>query len=129
MRTKPFLIGLSAGVVGGITAILFTTPQPGKQIRSNITRNSKIAKTNLEEIKHHTMSIKDSITTLKNEVKNNIPEIMTELKNSISTFTQEIEPDTSKLKEEIDGLQKSIIEIENNLSDLNNKKSKEEKTE
>ncbi|MDI7743029.1 YtxH domain-containing protein [Lysinibacillus fusiformis] len=129
MRAKPFLIGLSAGVIGGLTTIFFTAPQPGKQIRSSIVRNTKIAKSNLEEIKEQSKSIKDSITTLKNEVKNNIPEIMNELKNSISTFSQEIEPDTAKLKEEIDGLQKSIIEIENNLSDLNNKKKKSTETE
>ncbi|MCM3388615.1 YtxH domain-containing protein [Ureibacillus chungkukjangi] len=129
MRAKPFLIGLSAGVVGGLTTIIFTTPQSGKQIRSSIVQNTKIAKTNLEEIKHHSSSVKDSILTLKNEVKNNIPEIMNQLKESISKFNQDIEPDTAKLKEEIDGLQKSIIEIENNLSDLNNKQKKDDKTE
>jgi len=129
MRAKPFLVGLSAGVIGGITAILFTTPQSGKQLRSSVVQNSKIAKSNLEEIKHHTMSVKDSILTLKNEVKNNIPQIMNEFKTSISSFSQEIEPDTVKLKEEIDGLQKSIIEIENNLSDLNNNKNKDKEKE
>ncbi|HWK21704.1 MAG TPA: YtxH domain-containing protein [Ureibacillus sp.] len=125
MRTKPFIIGLSAGLIGGLTTILFTAPLPGKQLRANITRNSKIAKTNLEEIKDYSIGIKNSITLLKNEVKNNIPQIMNELKSSFSTFTQEIEPDTTKLKAEIDGLQKSIIEMENNLSNLNNKKKED----
>ncbi|MFC7688233.1 YtxH domain-containing protein [Ureibacillus sp. GCM10028918] len=129
MQAKPFLIGLSAGVIGGLTALLLTAPQSGKQLRSNIAKNSKVAKSYLGDVKHHSRSVKDSITTITNEVKNNIPEIMNELKHSISRFTQEIEPDTAKLKEEIDGLQKSIIEIENNLSDLNNKKKKEEETE
>ncbi|MDN4493173.1 YtxH domain-containing protein [Ureibacillus aquaedulcis] len=129
MRTKPFLIGLSAGVIGGLTALLFTAPQPGKQIRSNISRNSKIAKSYLGEVKHHSVSVKDSFTTIKSEVKNNIPEIINGLKHSFSRFSQDIEPETAKLKEEIDGLQKSIIEIENNLSDLNNKKKKEEEKE
>lgn len=126
MRTKPFLFGLSAGVIGGLTAIIFTTPQSGKQLRSSIVQNSKVAKSNLEEIKHHSYSVKDSIATLKNEVKNNIPEIVKGVKQAFSKFTQDVEPDSSKLKEEIDGLQKSIIEIENNLSDLNNKKKKQE---
>lgn len=129
MRAKPFLIGLSAGVVGGLTALLFTTPQSGRQLRSNIKRNSDIAKSYLGEVKHHSLSVKDSIATIKNEVKNNIPQIMDELKQSISKFTQQIEPDTAKLKEEIDGLQKSIIEIENNLSELNNKKKKDAENE
>lgn len=51
MRAKTFLIGLSTGIVGGIAAVLFTTPQTGEQLRSNILENSKKAKENLLELK------------------------------------------------------------------------------
>lgn len=123
MRAKPFLIGLSTGIIGGLTAIIFTTPQSGDQLRSNVARNFKIAKTRLSEIQHHSSSVKESFKSLKNEAKNNIPNIMNDLKGSISNFKQEIGPDTAKLKEEIEGLQKSITEIENNLSEINNKQN------
>ncbi|SOC16812.1 gas vesicle protein [Ureibacillus xyleni] len=126
MRAKPFLLGISTGIIGGLTAILFTTPQTGPQLRSNIITNSKKAKENLLELKKHTSNLKDASFSLKNEVENNIPKIITELKDSISSFKQAIEPDATKLKEEIEGLQKSITEIENNLSELNNKKSEEQ---
>ncbi|MFL0504287.1 YtxH domain-containing protein [Ureibacillus sp. 179-F W5.1 NHS] len=125
MRAKPFLIGLSTGIIGGLTAIIFTTPQSGNELRSNVARNLKIAKTRLSEIQHHSSSVKESIITLKNEAKNNIPNIMNDLKGSISNFRQEIGSDTEKLKEEIEGLQRSIAEIENNLSEINNNKKKE----
>ncbi|MEK9199473.1 YtxH domain-containing protein [Lysinibacillus halotolerans] len=125
MRAKPFLIGLSTGIIGGLTAIIFSTPQSGNELRSNVARNLKIAKTRLSEIQHHSSSVKESIITLKNEAKNNIPNIMNDLKGSISNFRQEIGSDTEKLKEEIEGLQRSIAEIENNLSEINNNKKKE----
>lgn len=120
MKAKPFLIGLSTGIVGGITAIIFTTPQSGQQLRSNIIHNAKNAKNNLIEIKQQSSNVKQSVSSLKYEAQNNIPKIIMELKGSFLNFKQEIEPDTVKLKEEIDRLQKSITEIENNLSEINN---------
>jgi gas vesicle protein len=125
MRGKPFLIGLSTGVIGGIAAILLTTPQSGKQLRSNIVSNTKYAKITLSEIKSQIQTLKQSISTLNYEAKNNIPKIISDLKNSITNFRDEIEPDALKLKEEIEGLQKTITEIENNLSEINNKKKNE----
>ncbi|MFP3917252.1 YtxH domain-containing protein [Lysinibacillus telephonicus] len=125
MRGKPFLIGLSTGVIGGIAAILLTTPQSGQQIRSNIVSNAKKTKTTLKEMKVHSQSLKESFSTLKYEAKNNIPKIINDLKYSITNFRDEIEPETLKLKEEIAGLQKTITEIENNLSEINNKKKNE----
>lgn len=129
MRAKPFFIGLSAGVIGGLTSILFTAPQSGKQLRSNIAHTSKQAKLNLEEVKHHSASVKDSVMTLKNEAKNNIPKIIDELKGSISAYKDEIGPKTDKLKEEIDSLKNSINEIEQNLSNLNKDKNKPKEIE
>lgn len=126
MRGKPFLIGLSTGVIGGIAAILLTTPQSGQQIRSNIVSNAKKTKTTLKEMKVHSQSLKESFSTLKYEAKNNIPKIINDLKYSITNFRDEIEPETLKLKEEIAGLQKTITEIENNLSEINNKKKNEQ---
>ncbi|RUL47472.1 MULTISPECIES: YtxH domain-containing protein [Lysinibacillus] len=123
MRAKPFLIGLSTGIIGGITTILLTTPQSGQQLRSNIALNTKKAKANLVEIAKHTSNLKDATFTLKNEVQNNIPKVIHELKDSVSNFKQTIEPDAVKLKEELEGLQNSIAKIENNLSEINNKKS------
>ncbi len=126
MRGKPFLIGLSTGVIGGIAAILFTTPQSGKQIRSNIVSNAKQAKITLSEMKSQIHTIKQSISTLNYEAKNNIPKIINDLKHSITNFKDDIEPDTLKLREEIEGLQKTITEFENNLSEINKKKKNEQ---
>ena len=122
MKAKPFLLGLTAGIVGGITTILFTTPQPGKQVRLNIVDNSKKAKSDLSMVKDQAIQVKQSVSTLKNEAKNNIPKIINELKTSISNFKEEVEPQSEKLKQELEGLQQSIVEIEKNLSEFNNRK-------
>lgn len=62
MRAKTFLIGLSTGIVGGIAAVLFTTPQTGEQLRSNILENSKKAKENLLELKKQTINLKTQLS-------------------------------------------------------------------
>lgn len=52
MKAKPFLIGLSAGILGGMTAILFTAPQSGKELRTNVRYNSVKAKDDLLNVKN-----------------------------------------------------------------------------
>ena len=123
MRAKTFLIGLSTGIVGGLTAVLLTTPQSGKQLRENIVHNSQRAKTNFDDLKHHVNNVFDSVSALKNEVKNNIPNIMNEVSNSFSNFQQETQLEKAKIKEELDSIQKVLVEFENKLTKSNNKES------
>ena len=44
MRAKPFFLGLSVGLIGGLATAIFTTPQSGDQLRSHITSNAKTTK-------------------------------------------------------------------------------------
>lgn len=122
MKAKPFLLGLTAGIIGGMTTILFTAPQPGKQLRTNIAGNTTKAKNDLSVVRNQAIQVKQSVSSLKNEAKNNIPKIINELKISISNFKEEVEPQTKKLKQELEGLQQSIAEIEQNLSEINKRK-------
>lgn len=115
MKAKPFLIGLTAGIIGGAAAIIFTAPQSGEQLRSNLARNTASAKDKLNDVKAQAMNVKQSFTTLSYEAKNNIPQIINELKDTFTNFKQDIEPGTVKLQQEIENLQKSIAEIEKNL--------------
>lgn len=112
MKAKPFLIGLTAGIVGGAAAIIFTAPQSGEQLRSNLARNTASAKDKLNDVKAQAINVKQSFTTLSYEAKNNIPQIINELKDTFTNFKQDIEPETVKLQQEIENLQKSIAEIE-----------------
>ena len=50
MRAKPFLLGLSAGIVGRNSTAIFTTPQTGNQLRSNIVRNTKVLTNTINEL-------------------------------------------------------------------------------
>lgn len=118
MRTKPFLLGLSAGIVGGLATAIFTAPQSGNQLRSNIVNNTRECKLTLNELAAQTKAVGKAFSSLKYEVKNNIPKVFSELKTSFSNYKEEIKPDSIKLKEELEELQKSIIEIENNLSKI-----------
>lgn len=115
MKTKTFLIGLSAGLVGGVAAILLSTPQSGAQLRQNITTNLTSAKSKLTDLTSEFGNVKQSISSLTSEAQNNIPSIINDLKVSLTHFKQEIEPETLTLKQEIEKLQNSISEIEKNI--------------
>ncbi|MEC1180123.1 YtxH domain-containing protein [Metasolibacillus meyeri] len=124
MKAKPFLIGLTAGIIGGAIATIFSTPQSGKELRANITNFSANTKGQIDDVNAQAQGVMQSFTNLSNEVKNNIPQIIKELSQSFTSFKQQIEPETALLKQEIEGLQKSISEIEQNLPQFNEKKDK-----
>jgi len=115
MKAKNFLIGLTAGLVGGATAVLLTAPQSGEQLRVNIARISASAKEKLTDVTHEVSTVRQSVTALTNEAKNNIPQIISELKETLTTFKTDIEPETTLLKQEIEILQKSMAEIQKNI--------------
>ena len=120
MKAQTFFTGLAVGIAAGMAAAIMTAPQPGKQLRSNIARNTSVWKDQLVDVKNEASNVKQSITSFSIEAKNNIPQIINELKETITTFKTEIEPDASKLKQEIEILQNSISEIEKNFSQYRN---------
>ncbi|MEG0385330.1 MAG: YtxH domain-containing protein [Solibacillus sp.] len=120
MKTKTFLIGLSAGLVGGAAAILLSTPQSGMQLRQNITTNLASAKSKLTDLTSEIGNVKQSISALSSVAQNNMPSIINDLKVSLTQFKQEIEPEALTLKQEIEKLQNSISEIEKNIPSARN---------
>ncbi|MGE7091595.1 YtxH domain-containing protein [Lysinibacillus sp. NPDC048646] len=124
MKAKPFLIGLTTGIVGGTIAVLFSTPQSGRQLRATLVSNADCTKDKLQDIKLQAGNVKQSVNMLTNEAKNNIPQIINELKQSITIFTQEIEPTKNNLQQEIESLQNSISEIEKNVAQFTDRKKK-----
>ena len=121
MKVQTFFTGLAVGIAAGMAAAIMTAPQPGKQLRSNIARNTSVWKDQLVDVKNETCTVKQSITSFSIEAKNNIPQIINELKETITTFKSEIEPDALKLKQEIETLQNSISEFEKIFSQNRNK--------
>lgn len=121
MKAKPFLIGLTAGIVGGTVAVIFSTPQSGQQLRSNLRLNADCTKEKLQDVKLQASNVKHSMNTFTNEAKNNIPQIINDLKQSINSFSIEIEPTKINLQQEIEALQNSISEIEQNIAQFTKK--------
>jgi len=121
MKVQTFFTGLAVGIAAGMAAAIMTAPQPGKQLRSNIARNTSVWKDQLVDVKNEASNVKQSITSFSIEAKNNIPQIINELKETITTFKAEIEPEASNLKQEIETLQNSINEFEKIFSQNRNK--------
>lgn len=125
MNKNQFFKGLIIGATVGAIAAISVAPQSGNQLRINLKGNSNAFKEQINQVKSETANVKNSISTLTNELKNNMPNIINELKQSISSFKTEIDPNTKALKQEIGNLQKTIHEIEQNISNLKKTKEKE----
>ncbi|CEA03025.1 YtxH-like protein [Metalysinibacillus saudimassiliensis] len=118
MKAKNFLLGVTAGVVGGMAVAAFIAPQSGNDLRTTLKSNTTNLKARIAETRDEVNHVKASITTLTSVAKNNIPQIVNELKETIQRFQKEIEPNTTHLQQEIGSLQQSIGEIEKNISEL-----------
>ena len=69
MKAKPFLLGLTTGIIGGTIAVLFSTPQSGQQLRASVKQNVDQTKGMLLDVKQQVGTVKQSVNTLTNEVK------------------------------------------------------------
>ena len=76
MRAKPFFIGLSAGMIAGLTAAIFTAPQNGNQLRANMKYAAKNVKTTISELNYQINDLKNAVSKLSNEAKITIPKIL-----------------------------------------------------
>lgn len=118
MKAKNFLLGVTAGVVGGMAVATFVAPQSGNALRSSLKTNTANLKMGFTDTRNEAMNVKTAVATLASVAKNNIPQIVNDLKGSIQRFQQDIEPNADHLKQEIGSLQQSISEIEKNISEL-----------
>lgn len=125
MNKNNFFTGLIIGAAVGAIAAIATAPQAGNQLRTNLKGNTNNFKEQISQVKLETTNVKNSVSTLTNELKNNMPNIINELKQSISAFKTEIDPTSKKLQQEIGNLQKTINEIEQNISNIKKTKEKE----
>ena len=125
MNKNHFFAGLIIGTAIGAVAAIASAPQSGNRLRTNLKDNTEQFKSQLSQVKVEAANVKQSISTLTNELKSNMPNIINEVKQSISSFKTEIDPNTRALKQEIGNLQKTINEIEKNLSNVKKNKEKE----
>ena len=70
MKASTFFIGLVTGVVAGSAAALFSTPQSGSELRSNVKTASSDWKDKLSEVKFQISDLKQSIARLYKRIKN-----------------------------------------------------------
>lgn len=119
MKTSTFLFGLTTGAIGGMVAVLLSTPQSGKEFRASL-------QTTKEDLQNRIADIKGAIENIKNEAQQTIPKVIEESKESFATWQTEAAPIQENLQQEIDSLQSSVEEIEKHLADFQNRKIKKD---
>ncbi|MBU0904861.1 MAG: YtxH domain-containing protein, partial [Firmicutes bacterium] len=89
MKASTFLVGLGAGLLAGSAAVLFSTPQSGTEMRTNVKNVSADWKDKLSEVKFQLSDLKQSISNLTKESKTQVPQTIDELKKSVQKWQTE----------------------------------------
>ncbi|PUB15972.1 YtxH domain-containing protein [Paenisporosarcina sp. OV554] len=116
MKASTFFIGLVTGVVAGSAAALFSTPQSGSELRSNVKTASSDWKEKLSQVKFQISDLKQSIARLSKETKTEIPQTIDELKQSVQLWQNQTEPIQENLQNEISSIQMAMEELEKSIA-------------
>jgi len=116
VKVSTFLVGLATGVLAGSTAVLFSTPQSGSELRTNVKTVSSDWKEKLSEVKFQFSDLKQSISKLTSESKVQVPQTVEELKKSVQKWQTDTAPIQDNLKNEIESIQKAMEELEMSLA-------------
>lgn len=116
MKASTFFIGLVTGVVAGSAAALFSTPQSGSELRSNVKTASSDWKEKLSEVKFQISDLKQSIARLSKETKTEIPQTIDELKQSVQLWQNQTGPIQENLQNEISSIQMAMEELEKSIA-------------
>jgi gas vesicle protein len=116
MKASTFFIGLVTGVVAGSAAALFSTPQSGSELRTNVKTASSDWKEKLSEVKFQISDLKQSIARLSKEAKTEIPQTIDELKQSVQLWQNQTGPIQENLQNEISSIQMAMEELEKSIA-------------
>jgi len=116
MKASTFFIGLVTGVVAGTATGLFSTPQSGSDLRSNVKTASSDWKERLSEVKFQISDLKESIAGLSKEAKTKVPETIDDLKQSVQKWQTQTGPIQENLQNEITSIQMALEELEKSLA-------------
>ncbi|MGB5945942.1 YtxH domain-containing protein [Paenisporosarcina sp.] len=116
MKASTFFIGLVTGVVAGSAAALFSTPQSGSELRSNVKTASSDWKDKLSEVKFQLSDLKQSIARLTKEAKTEVPQTIDELKHSVQMWQNQTGPIQENLQNEISSIQMAMEELEKSIA-------------
>jgi gas vesicle protein len=116
MKASTFLVGLAAGVLAGSTAVLFSTPQSGSELRTNVKSVSSDWKNRLSDVKFQLSDLKQSIANLMKESKTHVPQTIDDLKKSVQKWQTDTAPIQENLQNEIASIQIAMEELEKSLA-------------
>ncbi|MGE6489046.1 YtxH domain-containing protein [Paenisporosarcina sp. NPDC076898] len=116
MKASTFFVGLVSGVVAGSAAVLFSTPQSGSDLRSNVKTASSDWKEKLSEVKFQISDLKQSIAGLTKTAKTDVPQTINELKQSVQQWQSETAPIQESLQNEIASIQLAMEELEKSIT-------------
>lgn len=116
MKASTFFVGLVSGLVAGSAVVLFSTPQSGSELRSNVKMASSDWKEKLSEVKFQISDLKQSIAGLTNTAKTDVPQTINELKQTVQQWQSETAPIQESLQNEIASIQLAMEELEKSIT-------------
>ncbi|PIC63106.1 hypothetical protein CSV79_13535 [Sporosarcina sp. P13] len=116
MKASTFFIGLAAGAVTSAIAVLYSTPQPGSELRSSVKSASLEMKDKLKDVKGKVADLKESVTDLSEEAKEIVPETVQGMKDSVEDWKRSAQHNKKRLEKEISAIQTALEDLEKSFS-------------
>lgn len=115
MKASHFFLGIAAGTIAGVSAVLLSTPQSGVELRSSLKSTSLDIRNKLSDVKLQLQDLKSSISRLSKQSKEVVPQTVEDLKKSIEQWQLETAPMQQHLQAEISSIQEAIEALEKTL--------------
>lgn len=115
MKASTFFIGLATGAVTAAVTVLYSTPQPGSELRDSVKNASLELKDKLKDVKGQVADLKDSVTDLSKDAKDLVPETVEEMKVSVADWKRSTEHNKKRLEKEISAIQTALDDLEKSI--------------
>ncbi|MDL4842760.1 YtxH domain-containing protein [Aquibacillus rhizosphaerae] len=109
---KSLLLGILAGGVVSATATLLSTPQSGKELRTDAKlRGEKLVDT-FDKIKSDGIQLTEQIAQTSKEGALLVKELSADVKTSLETWKRTIEPHQKNIQKHLAKIEESLKELE-----------------
>ncbi|TFJ93528.1 YtxH domain-containing protein [Lentibacillus salicampi] len=116
-KGKSLFLGMVAGGALGAAAVLLSTPESGRNLRSRAREQRVEWQELLENLKDGSLKLKERLTNTSKEGAVLVRELTQEMKNSVEDWKKTVEPHQESIHQ-------YLKEIESSLRDLEDKVGK-----
>ncbi|WLR51476.1 YtxH domain-containing protein [Bacillus tianshenii] len=122
-KASSFIYGILTGALLGGTAVLFSTPKSGPEMRESIKTNSEKAKESLQAVKRDVVALTEQVKTASKESAETIKQVSGDLQVTIQQWKKDIQPHQKRIQKELQEIEEAFEQLEQIMNDMQNEET------